>query len=114
MNTGQSNFAYANTLPNTHTAFPPSANASRNDAPWATNYGFALPPSVQDCGRDSVSISANVNRRDSVNGHGVNRSTDANDCRTLPDGTTCCLLGNRISVCCKGQNDQVWTCSDVQ
>lgn len=99
MNTGQSNFAYANTLPNTHNAFPPSANPSRNDAPWATNYGFALPPSVQDCGSANVSISgrANVNRsgRDSVNQSGT--SGDNPDCRTLPDGSTWCLLGNRMT-----------------
>ena len=36
-------FAYANTLPNTKTFFPPSDRAFHSTAPWATVTGFTLP-----------------------------------------------------------------------
>jgi hypothetical protein len=48
-------FAYANTLPNTKTVFPPNDRVYQSNAPWATMSGFSVPPSSGGCSSTNAS-----------------------------------------------------------
>lgn len=79
-------FAYANTLPNTKTFFPPDAQPYHNSAPWATAGNFALPPNLAACGANGLTAGRATRECPAERSCGVDASGQPLCC---PNGTVC-------------------------